>query len=118
MLLVCHSTFSWSSLRLFGRIPTSDLLTIILVSCVTVARDLAQAVGCGVVLSALTFAWKQSTNIAATRSEGAELATYEVGREEEQKEELKSWCTYAVKGPLFFGSTQNFATRESPDSTV
>ena len=68
MLLVCKQTFSWSSLRLIGKIPKVDLFTIALVSTVTVTKDLAQAVFYGVVASALGFAWKQSTRIKATSS--------------------------------------------------
>jgi len=69
MLLVCHSTFSWSSLRLIGKIPRLDLAVIALVSIVTVQKDLAVAVLAGTIASALGFAWKQSTSITATVSE-------------------------------------------------
>jgi len=99
MLLVCQSTFSWSSLRLFGRIPKVDLFCVALVSCVTVFRDLAQAVGAGVVVSALSFAWKQSTSIRVSKSDGGDAP---------------GWPTYKVDGPLFFGSTQTFASQFSP----
>ena len=47
MLVVCHSTFSWSSLRLIGRVPTVDLVVLGLVSIVTVWRNLAVAVAAG-----------------------------------------------------------------------
>ncbi|KAH8083969.1 secondary active sulfate transmembrane transporter [Aureococcus anophagefferens] len=65
MLLVCKSTFAWSSLRLWGKVPRVDLFVVALVSLVTVCRDLAQAVGAGVVVSALAFAWEQSKRIRA-----------------------------------------------------
>ena len=42
MLLVCQSTFAWSSLRLVNKIPKVDLFCIAVVSLVTVYRDLAQ----------------------------------------------------------------------------
>jgi len=100
MLLVCHSTFSWSSLRLFGRVPRMDFFCIALVSLVTVYRDLAQAVLAGVVVSALSFAWKQSVMIRVSRADD----------------------TYLVDGPLFFGSTQAFAQqftpKDDPDAVV
>lgn len=102
MLLVCHSTFSWSSLRLVGRIPNIDLFCIALVSVVTVVRDLAQAVGAGVVVSALSFAWRQSTSIRVRKLE-VETRTTSDG-----------WLTYAVDGPLFFGSAQTFVNRFAP----
>jgi len=90
MLLVCQSTFSWSSIRLLRRIPVLDALVIALVSIVTVQRDLAQAVVAGTVASALGFAWKQSTKLTATSSVDA------------------SQRYYKLQGPLFFGSTQQF----------
>lgn len=49
MLLVCQSTFSWGSLRLFGKVPNMDLFTIALVTFVTVKDDLAKAVLIGTV---------------------------------------------------------------------
>jgi len=100
MFLVCHSTFAWSSLRLVGRIPRVDLLIIALVSAVTVFKDLAVAVTAGTVVSALSFAWQQSTAITAETS----TATAAKGRLIPQ-----TWKTYRLKGPLFFGSTQAFS---------
>lgn len=105
MLLVCQQTFSWSSLRLLNKIPRLDAAIIALVSFVTVQRDLAQAVLAGTVTSALGFAWKQSTAIRATTS-------------------LTSGDrkTYALQGPLFFGSTSKFndifQIKEDPSEVV
>ena len=90
MLLVCQSTFSWSSIRLLRKIPILDALVIALVSVVTVQRDLAQAVVAGTVASALGFAWKQSTKLTATSNVDANEKYYR------------------LQGPLFFGSTQQF----------
>jgi MFS superfamily sulfate permease-like transporter len=42
MLLVCQSTFSWSSLRVMRKIPRADALVIVLVSAVTVTQNLAK----------------------------------------------------------------------------
>merc|ERR1719469_407233 len=47
MLLVCQSTFSWSSLRVFHKIPKIDAFIIALVSFITVKDDLAKAVVAG-----------------------------------------------------------------------
>ena len=117
MLLVCYSTFSWSSLRLAGRIPKMDLVCITVVSVVTVFRDLAQAVGIGTILSALSFAWKQSTKITAKVQEGGDSCPLE--RRECYE---ANWRTYYVEGPLFFGSTQKFGTlfdvKEDPEEVV
>ena len=108
MLLVCQSTFSWSSLRLAGRVPKTDLFCIALVSIVTVTRDLAQAVGVGTVVSALSFAWRQSTNIRVRAASG--------------EEGKPGWRTYQIDGPLFFGSTQTFngqfSPKDDPDDVV
>ena len=65
MLLISQSTFEWGSLRLVGKIPNIDLLTIAVVSFVTVKDDLAKAVVYGTIMSALSFAYKQSTAISA-----------------------------------------------------
>jgi len=97
MLLVCQSTFSWSSLRIMGKIPRLDAAVIVLVSAVTVVEDLAKAVVVGTIASALGFAWKQSTSIFAT----------------EKRRSSKS-KTYGIKGPLFFGSTQKFNSLFNP----
>ena len=55
MLLVCQSTFSWGSLRLFGKIPTIDALVILLVTAVTIKDDLAKAVFMGTCI--LSYSW-------------------------------------------------------------
>ena len=91
MLLVCHSTFSWSSLRILHKVPKLDALVIALVSLVTVQRDLAQAVVTGTIACALGFAWKQSTQLRAFATAVGDTKTYQ-------------W-----QGPLFFGSTTAFS---------
>jgi SulP family sulfate permease len=98
MLLVCQSTFSWSSLRMLNKIPKLDALVIALVSIITVQKDLAQAVVFGTIASALGFAWKQSTNLIAPSSDadGKKL--------------------YRLRGPLFFGSTGQFSSLFAPKS--
>jgi SulP family sulfate permease len=98
MLLVCQSTFSWSSLRLLRKIPKLDVLVIALVSIVTVKKDLAIAVLAGIIASALGFAYKQSTSLTGTFS----------GNDKKK--------TYSLDGPLFFGSTSQFDSIFSPKS--
>lgn len=100
MLLVCQSTFSWGSLRLFGKIPNLDAFIIALVTIVTVHDDLAKAVLVGTITSALGFAWKQSTGISATISQ-TKLSP-------PSGPVLPSVKSYNINGPLFFGSTQAF----------
>lgn len=104
MLLVCYSTFSWSSLRIINKIPKLDAAVIALVSLVTVQKDLATSVLVGTVANALGFAWKQSTNLSASSAEtnGRKL--------------------YKIHGPLFFGSTSRFSrlfnAKEDPSKVV
>lgn len=91
MFMVVLGTFEWTSLRLFGKIPGSDALTIVLVSLVTVVFDLATAVAVGVIFSALVFAWKKGKKIDNT------VETDQHGTK-----------IYHPDGSLFFGSAQSF----------
>eukprot|EP00581_Thalassiosira_minuscula_P008251 CAMPEP_0183709220 /NCGR_PEP_ID=MMETSP0737-20130205/5309_1 /TAXON_ID=385413 /ORGANISM="Thalassiosira miniscula, Strain CCMP1093" /LENGTH=692 /DNA_ID=CAMNT_0025937261 /DNA_START=1 /DNA_END=2079 /DNA_ORIENTATION=+ len=114
MLLVCQSTFSWGSLRLFGKVPNLDAFIIALVTFVTVKDDLAKAVLVGTITSALGFAYKQSTRISATISQTK--LTPPSGPT------LPNVKSYNINGPLFFGSTQAFSrlfsVKEDPDNIV
>ena len=90
MFMVVIGTFEWSSLRLFKRIPSSDLFVIILVSVVTVFADLAIAVLVGIIVSALVFAWEHGKTMHAKKESKDERTIYE------------------LEGPLFFGSVSSF----------
>jgi SulP family sulfate permease len=90
MFMVVIGTFEWSSLRLFNKIPKSDILIIITVSAVTVMADLAIAVFVGVIVSALVFAWEHGKVMHA------------------QKEEVEGQTVYRLNGPLFFASVTSF----------
>ena len=103
MLLVCYSTFSWSSLRLINKIPKLDAAVIALVSIVTVQKDLAVAVLAGTITSALGFAYKQSK---------AFTSTYEFLDKQQTKKK------YNLRGPLFFGSTKALDTKIFTPSVV
>lgn len=91
MFMVVIGTFAWSSFRILHKIPLSDAFVLIAVSAITVWQDLAVAVIAGVIMSALTFAWKSATMIRARKSI----------KEDGTK-------VYEIWGPLFFGSTQAF----------
>jgi len=93
MLLVCHSTFNWPSLRLLRKIPKLDAAVIAIVSIVTVIEDLAIAVLMGTVISALGFAYQQSNYLKSK-------VTFSSSPDLDEK-------TYYLKGPLFFGSTRH-----------
>ena len=90
MFMVVIGTFEWSSLRLHGKIPFSDIFVITSVSIITVVADLAIAVFIGIILSALVFAWEQGKVMAAKKSE-------EYGK-----------TIYNLNGSLFFGSVTSF----------
>ena len=94
MFMVVIGTFAWSSFRIIRKIPLSDAIVIIVVSGITVWKDLAVAVIAGVIISALVFAWKNATMIRA--------------RKRIQPDGTK---TYEIWGPLFFGSVQNFNSK-------
>lgn len=91
MMMVVIGTFAWASLRLIGKIPHEDLFVIIMVTGVTVATDLAIAVICGVIVSALVYAWKSARQL------WVQTGTDEQGRK-----------VYSLNGSLFFGSVSHF----------
>uniref|UniRef100_UPI003D815FBF SulP family inorganic anion transporter n=1 Tax=Trichloromonas sp. TaxID=3069249 RepID=UPI003D815FBF len=105
MFMVVVGTFAWSSLRILHKIPRTDALVLVLVSAVTVFTDLAIAVGVGVIVSALVFAWQNARRIYS------EISTDAGGVK-----------TYKLHGPLFFGSVRSFHDQftpsEDPDEVV
>ena len=96
MFIVVIGTFEWASLRLWGKIPRSDLIVVIAVTGVTVWQDLAIAVIVGVIISALVFAWKHASHMS-----------FEVRDEYDTK-------VYFPNGPLFFASIQTFRDQFNP----
>lgn len=90
MMMVVISTFAWASIRIMNKIPKEDAFVIVLVTCVTVAYDLALAVVVGVIFSALVYAWKSAHHIWVREGE---------------KDGHK---VYTLYGPLFFGSILKF----------
>jgi SulP family sulfate permease len=99
MFVVSEKTFEWGSFRLFGKVPRTDVFVGLTVAAVTVAADLAIAVIVGVILSALSFAWKQAKRIQVERLHHEQVLT-----------------KYTVDGILFFASVTNFAEKFSPRS--
>ena len=95
MIMVAIGTFEWASLRTFRRMPTSDVLIMVLVTVVTaVLHNLALAVLLGVVVAALVFAWDNAIRIRARK-----------------RVDENGWKHYEIYGPLFFGSTTVFAEK-------
>ncbi len=92
MFMVVIGTFEWASLRMFTKMPAADVAVMVLVTAYTVVmHDLATAVILGVVVSALVFAWKHATHIAA------DVSLNEFGSK-----------IYQLHGPLFFASVSEF----------
>lgn len=94
MFMVVIGTFAWSSFRILNKIPFSDAFVLILVSTMTVVFDLAVAVLCGIVVSALVFSWENAKRIRARKfikEDGTRV--------------------YEIWGPLFFGSVQVFLSK-------
>ena len=98
MFMVVVGTFAWSTLRILHKIPLSDALVLVLVSAVTVFTDLAVAVGVGVIVSALVFAWQNARRIYS------EISIADNGSK-----------TYKLNGPLFFGSVRSFHDQFTPN---
>lgn len=92
MFMVSIGTFEWASLKMFRKVPTTDVVVMVLVTGVTVVfHNLAVAVIIGVVISALAFAWESAVRIRARKYvDGNGIKHYE------------------IYGPLFFGSVATF----------
>lgn len=95
MFMVSIGTFEWASLKIFKKVPLTDIIVMILVAGVTVIfHNLAIAVIIGVIISALAFAWENAKRIRARKSV-----------------DENGYKHYEIYGPLFFGSTTAFAEK-------
>ncbi len=105
MFIVVIKTFAWSTFNILNKIPAWDVAVIILVTALTVIFDLAIAVICGVIISAMIFAWKNALRIRA--------------RKFIDEHGIKH---YKIYGPLFFASTtlflQKFDIEGDPDEVI
>jgi SulP family sulfate permease len=92
MIMVSIGTFEWASLKIFRKMPKSDIFVMVVGTLVTVfLHNLALAVIIGVIISALVFAWDNAKRIRARKF------TDENGVKH-----------YEIYGPLFFGSITAF----------
>lgn len=94
MFIVVIKTFAWSTFNIMNKIPKWDGIVIIAVTFLTVKYDLAIAVVCGVIISALIFAWENALRIRA--------------RKIVDEHGIKH---YQIYGPLFFASTTLFMSK-------
>lgn len=105
MFIVVIKTFAWSTFNIMNKIPKWDVIVIILVTFLTVKYDLAIAVICGVIISALIFAWENALRIRA--------------RKMIDEHGIKH---YQIFGPLFFASTalflSKFDVQGDPDEVI
>jgi SulP family sulfate permease len=98
MFMVAIGTFEWASLKVFGKVPASDVLVMVIVAGVTVfLHNLALAVIIGVIISALVFAWENAKRIRA--------------RKHIDEQGVKH---YEIYGPLFFASVTAFNEKFDP----
>jgi SulP family sulfate permease len=97
MFIVCIETFSWASLKIFKKVPITDVAVMLIVTGVTIAsHNLAVAVLIGVIISALSYAWNSAKKVTVESFTGV------------------SGRYYTVNGPLFFGSVTNFTEKFNP----
>lgn len=106
MIMVAIGTFEWASLRIFNKMPKTDIMVMLLVTLITVfLHNLALAVIIGVVVSALVFAWENAKMIRARKTV-----------------DEKGVKHYEIFGPLFFGSTTAFSEKfdvlNDPDEVI
>ncbi|WP_320174261.1 SulP family inorganic anion transporter [Maridesulfovibrio sp.] len=94
MLIVVIKTFAWSTFNIMNKVPKWDVTVIVLVTVLTVKYDLAIAVICGVIISAMIFAWENALRIRA--------------RKMVDEQGIKH---YQIYGPLFFASTTLFLSK-------
>lgn len=97
MFMVVIETFAWDSLKLRKKIPTKEIVIILIVAVITVLHDLALAVIIGVIIAALIFAWEKGKKISA--------------KIELRENNIK---IYRLDGPLFFGSALSFKELFTP----
>lgn len=105
MFIVVIKTFAWSTFNIMNKIPKWDVIVIVLVTFLTVKYDLAIAVLCGVIISALIFAWENALRIRA--------------RKVIDEHGIKH---YQIYGPLFFASStlfmSKFDVQNDPDEVI
>ncbi len=106
MFMVAIGTFEWASLKIFRKVPATDVLVMFIVAGITVVfHNLAIAVIVGVIISALAYAWENAKRIRA--------------RKRIDENGVKH---YEIYGPLFFGSVAGFAEKfdvlNDPDEIV
>lgn len=106
MVMVSIGTFEWASLKVFGKMPLTDVIVMIVVTLITVVlHNLALAVLVGVIISALSFAWENAKRIRARKYIDENGSKH-----------------YEIFGPLFFGSiavfNEKFDVKNDPEDVI
>lgn len=106
MFMVAIGTFEWASFKTFRKMPSSDVVVMVMVTLITaITHNLAVAVLLGVIISALAYSWENAKRIRA--------------RKHIDEDGVKH---YEIYGPLFFGSTTTFASKfdiqNDPDEVI
>lgn len=106
MFMVAIGTFEWASFKTFGKMPTTDIIVMVLVTLITaITHNLAIAVVLGVIISALGYAWENAKRIRARKSVDENGVKH-----------------YEIYGPLFFGSVtvfnEKFDVLNDPDEVI
>lgn len=106
MVMVAIGTFEWASLKVFGKMPVTDVIVMIVVTLITVfLHNLALAVLVGVIISALAFAWESAIRIRARKYIDENGSKH-----------------YEIYGPVFFGSvsvfTEKFDIQSDPNDVI
>ena len=97
MIVVAFKTFAWGFFRMYKKMPISDVIIAAGVALITIiVHNLALAVFCGIIASALVFAWESARRIRIKRTMNDDV-TY-----------------YTINGPLFFGSVTEFNDKFNP----
>lgn len=106
MIVVAIGTFEWASLKVFGKMPLTDVIVMVIVTLITIfMHNLALAVLIGVIISALAYAWENATRIRARKYIDDKGSKH-----------------YEIYGPLFFGSiatfNEKFDVANDPDDVI
>ena len=107
MFMVSINTFEWASFRMIKRVPKVDFIVMLIVTIITVLfNNLALAVIVGVIISAISFAWKTAKKVYS-------IDSYD------KEHDVKY---YEIQGPLFFASIMRFKElfnyHSDPDTVV
>eukprot|EP00980_Cylindrotheca_fusiformis_P003496 scaffold781_cov132-Cylindrotheca_fusiformis.AAC.15 len=101
MLTVAQHTFSWAIMKDIakGQVPRAEIMLMVAVTLTTAFVNMAAAVGLGVLVSALRFAWQASCDMSA--------------KETGSGTQLNNRLIH-LRGPLFFGSALTFQSLCEP----